>query len=176
MISSSWATKHSVNRMSQELNRKRFLELGATLVTGAALGALSRPAATAAQTLRVPAPQQAWDMVEFTYVDAQRSFPGIAVRLPNATGAGLIAVCSICPHMGCLFKYETDYEDVGNMIGMKLTHPVFFCACHSSTYDPLRNGEVISGPSQRRPWRVSVQEEPPDMVLTGIEPGAGEIR
>jgi len=162
--------------MSQKLNRKRFLELGATVVTGAALGALSRPLPAAAQALRVPAPQRAWDMVEFTYPGPERSFPGIAVRRPDAAGGGLIAVCSICPHMGCLFKYETDYEDVASMIGMRLTHPVFFCACHSSTYDPIRDGEVISGPSQRRPWRFSVQEEAPDMIVTGIEPGAGEIR
>jgi nitrite reductase/ring-hydroxylating ferredoxin subunit len=70
-----------------------------------------------------------------------------AVRLPQSAGGGLCAVCSICPHMGCLFRYETDYEDVGNTIGMRLQHPVFHCGCHDSTFDPLRIDSVISGPS-----------------------------
>jgi Rieske Fe-S protein len=162
--------------VSQRIDRKSFLALAATALTGAALGPLWRPAQAAEATVRLAAPQRAWDMVEFAYPGADRSFPGIAVRLPEAAGGGLCAVCSICPHMGCLFRYETDYEDVGSVIGLKLSHPVFHCACHDSTYDPTRIGTVLSGPSPRGPWLFTVHEDAADMVVTGVEAGAGEIK
>ena len=157
------------------VSRKHLLQLALTALAGAALGAPSRRSRAAEATLRVPAPRRAWDMIEFSYQSEQRSFPGIAVRLPVASGGGLCAVCSICPHMGCLFRYEADYEDIGAMIGLRLQHPVFHCACHGSTYDPLRIDNVIHGPTPRRPWLFTVHEDAEDMVVTGIEAGAGEI-
>ena len=162
--------------VSHDIDRKSFLGLAATALAGAALGPLWRPAHAAAETLRLAAPQRAWDKIEFSYQDGAQSFPGLAVRLPEAAGGGLCAVCSICPHMGCLFRYETDYEDVGSIIGLKLSHPVFHCACHDSTYDPTRIGTVVSGPSPRGPWLFTVHEEAADMIVTGIEAGAGEIK
>jgi Rieske Fe-S protein len=162
--------------VSQDIDRKRFLALAATALAGAALDPLWRPAQAAAATMRLAAPQRAWDKAEFTYPGTDGSFPGIAVRLPQAAGGGLCAVCSICPHMGCIFGYETDYEDVGNMIGLRLSHPVFHCACHGSTYDPLRIDNVIHGPTPRRPWLFAVHEDATDMIVTGIEAGAGEIK
>ena len=158
--------------VSQGIDRKSFLALAATALAGAALW---RPAHAATATMRLAAPQRAWDKVEFTYPGAEQSFPGIAVRLPQAAGGGLCAVCSICPHMGCIFGYETDYEDVGSMIGIRLSHPVFHCACHGSTYDPLRIDNVIHGPTPRRPWLFTVHEDAGDIVVSGIEAGAGEI-
>jgi Rieske [2Fe-2S] domain len=161
--------------VSQGVNRKSFLELAATALAGVVLGPFSRPLPAIAAPLRLAAPQRTWDKIEFTYSGADQNFPGIAVRLPQAAGGGLCAVCSICPHMGCIFGYETDYEDVGNMIGIRLSHPVFFCGCHQSTYDPLRIDRVIHGPTTRRPWLFTVDEEAADMVVTGIEAGAGVI-
>jgi hypothetical protein len=35
---------------------------------------------------------------------------------------------------------------------------------------------VLSGPSPRGPWLFTVQEDAADMVITGIEAGAGEIK
>jgi Rieske Fe-S protein len=162
--------------MSQDIDRKNFLELAAAALVSAALGPLGRPAPAAAVPLRLAAPQRTWDKVEFTYPGADQSFPGIAVRLPQAAGGGLCAVCSICPHMGCIFGYETDYEDVGSMIGIRLSHPVFFCGCHQSTYDPLRIDNVIHGPASRRTWLFTVHEDAAGMVVTGIEAGAGKIK
>ena len=162
--------------MSQGIGRKSFLELAAASLAGVALGPLVRTASAAATSLRLAAPQRMWDKVEFTYPGAEQNFPGIAVRLPQAAGGGLCAVCSICPHMGCIFGYETDYEDVGSMIGIRLSHPVFFCGCHQSTYDPLRIDNVIHGPASRRPWLFTVHEDAAGMVVTGIEAGAGVIK
>ena len=162
--------------VSQGIDRKSFLALAATTLAGAALGPLWRPAQAATATMRLASPQRAWDKVEFTYPGAEQKFPGIAVRLPQAAGSGLCAVCSICPHMGCIFGYETDYQELSTVIGIHLTHPVFHCQCHASTYDPARIETVISGPSPRRPWLFMVHEDAADMVVTGIEAGAGEIK
>ena len=157
------------------VNRKGFLGLAVTALVMTPLGAIAQNWRAAPGSLRLKAPARTWDAVEFSYSDGARSFPGIAVRLPEASGGGLCAVCSICPHMGCLFRYETDYEDIGSVIGLRLQHPVFHCACHGSTYDPLRIDNVIHGPTPRRPWLFTAHEEAGDIVVTGIEAGAGEI-
>jgi len=157
------------------IDRKRFLGLAVTALVMTPLSAIAQNWRAAAESLRLKAPVRAWNAVEFSYFDGARGFPGIAVRLPEAAGGGLCTVCSICPHMGCLFRYETDYEDIGAMIGLQLQHPVFHCACHGSTYDPLRIDNVIHGPTPRRPWLFTVHEDAEDMVVTGIEAGAGEI-
>lgn len=157
------------------MDRKHFLRLAFTAVIAAVLGAFSRRARAAGEELRVAAPVKPWDKVEFTYAGAQRSFPGVAVRLPEKSGSGLCAVCRICPHQGCIFGYETDYATVSDIIGVDLDHPVFFCRCHMSAFDPAEQGSVLFGPSRRPPWRFTLREEGREMVVTAIESGAGEI-
>jgi Rieske [2Fe-2S] domain len=169
------ATSSFETTVHRVIDRKSVLKLAMTALVGAAFGVRSRPA-RAAESLRLPAPRRAWDMVEFSYPGTERSFPGLAVRLPETAGGGLCTVCSICPHMGCLFRYETDYEDIGSMIGIRLDHPVFHCACHGSTYDPLRIDNVLNGPSLRRPWLFTVHEDAADLIVTDVEVGAGEIK
>lgn len=92
-----------------------------------------------------------------------------------AAGGGLYAVCSICPHQGCLFGFETATEAVGNAIGKDAANPVFFCRCHFSTYYPTREGKVLFGPSTRPPWRFTVTEENMEFVVTGVEPDVGKF-
>jgi Rieske Fe-S protein len=157
------------------MDRKHFLRLAFSAVAAAALSLFSRRAHAASAEMRVAAPVKPWDKVEFTYPGAARSFPGVAVRLPEKSGGGLCAVCRICPHQGCVFGYETDYETVGGIIGKDLANPVFFCRCHMSTFDPAQDGSVLYGPTARRPWRFTVREEGGDMVVSDIEAGAGEI-
>jgi Rieske Fe-S protein len=123
----------------------------------------------------VAAPVKPWAKVEFTYAGPEREFPGVAVRLPEKSGGGLCAVCRICPHQGCVFGYETDYETVGGIIGKDLENPVFFCRCHMSTFDPTQGGAVLYGPTLRPPWRFTVREEGGEMIVTALEPGAGQI-
>ncbi len=156
------------------LARKHVLRLGLAALV-ASLTAPPRRAAHAADPVRVPAPQKPWDKVEFTFPGAARELPGIAVRLPQSAGGGLCAVCRICPHEGCSFGYETDFATVGGIIGKDLDHPVFFCRCHFSTFDPARDGTVLYGPSPRPPWRFEVREDGGELLVTGAEPGTGEI-
>jgi Rieske Fe-S protein len=157
------------------MDRKHFLRLAFTAVAAAASGIFSRRVRAAEKEVRVAAPLKPWDKVEFTYTGVERSFPGVAVRLPEKSGGGLCAVCRICPHQGCVFGYETDYETVGGIIGKDLANPVFFCRCHMSTFDPAQSGSVLYGPSSRAPWRFTVREESGEMIVTAIETGAGEI-
>jgi Rieske Fe-S protein len=159
------------------VGRKRFIGLALSALAAAFTVALTGPwrRARAAESVRVPAPKNAWDKVEFSYPGPSRELPGIAVRLPASAGGGVYAVCRICPHEGCSIGYETDYETVGGIIGKDLDHPVFFCRCHFSTFDPARDGSVLYGPSPRPPWRFELREDGGDLLVTGAESGAGEI-
>jgi Rieske Fe-S protein len=101
--------------------------------------------------LRLDAPKQAWDKIEFRFPTAGCNVPGIAIRLPETAGGGIFAACAICPHQGCTFGYETDYQTISGFIGINLDHPVLFCRCHLSTFAPAEHGRVLYGPSQLPP-------------------------
>ena len=153
------------------IGRKHFLKLAFAALAGAALGLLGRRARAQSAPVRVPAPQRPWSRAEFTYPGPDGDLLGMAIgcrRTPVAAFA-----CLVCPHEGCIFGYESDYEDVSNTIGVPVDHPVFLCQCHLSTFDPLKGGEVIFGPSPRPPWRFTVREESGEMEVTGVEPGVG---
>jgi nitrite reductase/ring-hydroxylating ferredoxin subunit len=155
------------------IGRMHFLKLAFAALAGAALSLLGRGARAQTVPVRVPAPQSPWSRAEFTYPGPDGDLLGMAIRLPESAGSGLFAVCLVCPHEGCIFGYESDYEDVSNTIGVPVNHPVFLCQCHYSTFDPLKGGEVIFGPSPRPPWRFTVREEAGEMVVSGVEPGVG---
>ena len=146
----------------------------ATVVDGLLLPRKAR----AAQSLVMKAPAAPWQVVEFSWTRDERTFPGIAVRLPDASGApgALYTACRLCTHEGCTFGFERDHALVGQIVGVTLANPVFLCRCHLSVYDPLRAGAVVSGPAKRPPWRFDVREQGGEFEITGIEPGAGEIR
>jgi Rieske Fe-S protein len=155
------------------IGRKHFLKLAVAALASVALGLLGRRARAQSAPVRVPAPQRPWSRAEFTYPGPDGELLGMAIRLPESAGGGLFAACLVCPHEGCIFGYESDYEDVSNTIGVPVDHPVFLCQCHLSTFDPLKGGEVIFGPSPRPPWRFTVREESGEMVVTSVEPGVG---
>jgi Rieske Fe-S protein len=166
-------SRNAAQRPAPAIGRKHFLKLAFASLASAALGLLGRRARAQSAPVRVPAPQRPWTRAEFTYPGPDGDLLGMAIRLPESAGSGLFAVCLVCPHEGCIFGYESDYEDVSNTIGVPVNHPVFLCQCHYSTFDPLKGGEVIFGPSPRPPWRFTVREESGDMVVTGVEPGVG---
>jgi arsenite oxidase small subunit len=155
--------------------RAHCLQLASATLVGLTSGALPRRARADAAPVSMAAPTRPWQSVEFSYPAPGRDLPGIAVRLPDTAGGGLYAACLICPHQGCTFGYETDYEAVADIIGVDLDHPVMFCRCHFSTYDPVHDGNVIYGPAPRPPWRFTVAENAGEMTVTDVEPGAGQI-
>ncbi len=145
---------------------------------GSVLATLPIRKASAAQGALMKSPTAPWQVVEFSWTRDERTFPGIAVRLPDATGApgALYTACRLCTHEGCTFGFERDHALVGQIVGVTLANPVFLCRCHLSVYDPMRAGAVVSGPAKRPPWRFDVREEGDQFEITGLEPGAGDIR
>ncbi len=120
--------------------------------------------------MTVRAPKEPWDSVKFTLRDGDNVWPGVAVRVPGAPGkpSYIYAASTICPHQGCQFEFEADYQAVGAKIGKELTNPVFHCHCHMSTYDPANAGQVIHGPAPRPPFRFEFREEGDALVITGV--------
>lgn len=120
-----------------------------------------------------------WEKVEFSFAKQEQIYPGIAVRLPKISGGGeageIYAACRVCPHQGCQFNYETDFGKIGDLVGVTLENPVFFCRCHMSIFDPAQKGKVLFGPANRSPWLFSVRIEKDEMIVTGVEDGAGQI-
>lgn len=138
-----------------------------SVLLGLAALAETRPAFA---EMTVPAPKGPWDTVRFTLRDGDNVWPGIAVRVPEAPGrpSHVYAVSTICPHQGCQFEFEADYQAVGAKIGKDLGNPVFHCHCHMSTYDPTQAGQVVHGPAPRPPFRFDIREEGDRLVIVGI--------
>lgn len=131
--------------------------------------------------VRVQMPVRSWEKVEFSYTSGQQTYPGIVVRLPRKADAAnndpgeIYAACRICPHQACLFNYEMEYRKIGDMVGVTLENPVFFCRCHMSIFDPAQKGKVIFGPANRPPWRFSIRLEKNEMIIDGVEEGVGQF-
>ncbi len=163
------------------MERRGFLQLSLLSALTVALKSLRRPLAFAgAEGVRVPLPKQPWEKVEFNYASGQQVYPGVAVRLPNKPDAAdktpaIYAACRICPHQGCLFNYEMDYGKIGDIVGVTLRNPVFFCRCHMSVFDPAQKGSVLFGPASRPPWSFSVRLDKNEMIVDGVEKGVGQF-
>lgn len=159
------------------MRRRSFLAVAFTVIGSGMLRLLGFQRASAeTNAVSIAAPVHPWATVDFEYEAAGRTFPGTVVRLPETLSGGLYAACRICPHQGCTFGYEINYQQVGDIVGVDLANPVFFCRCHLSVYDPAQDGRVISGPAPRPPWRFSIRETGDRLTVTGIEPGAGDMK
>ena len=130
------------------------------------------------EKLRLQAPVNPWDKVDFTYKVGERGYPGTAVRLPKRVGSEpgeIYAACRICPHQGCQLNYEMDFGKIGDLVGVTLENPVFFCRCHMSIFDPAQKGKIAFGPANRPPWFFSVRLEKSEMIIEEVERGVGEF-
>lgn len=144
-----------------------------------------------------------WDSFYFTYVqkfvqydpegEEASNVPGVAIRLPqkvtftNAEGftgfqgeTDIVLFSRICPHLGCIYNYVSDYHEVtaayGGFQPPKFEdHALMACPCHFSIYDPLypgNPGNVISGPAPRGARYFQFQIQGDNIVVTGAEVGA----
>ncbi|MCC7492564.1 MAG: Rieske 2Fe-2S domain-containing protein [Fimbriimonadaceae bacterium] len=110
--------------------------------------------------------------IEYTPRGQQQvEIPGFAVRLPDEAGQAdtkYIEVYSrICPHLGCIFNFETEPDLVQkNYGGFRPPGPVFACPCHLSIYDVAHDGKVISGPAPRPPYKFQFKLEGDDVIVT----------
>lgn len=134
--------------------------------------------------------QNPWDYRDFIFRQVnieytprgqqETQIPGFAVKLPaDATMSEdgdaehmVYVVSRICPHLGCIFNFETDPATVNrNYGGFTPPGPVFACPCHLSIYNPEEAGAVISGPAPRPPYPFPFEVQGESIVITG--PPAG---
>ena len=117
--------------------------------------AVRLPAAVRYRRLRsptaVPLAQVAdtWRAASFQARCSGTALRGMLVRTP----AGLKAFCLHCPHEICPVNYAEDPRSVRVESGPPPDHPVFVCPCHFSVFDPLTDGERLSGPAHRGLYR-----------------------
>ncbi len=106
---------------------------------------------------------------EYTAIGSQiRDIPGYAVKLPS----GDFAVYSrICPHLGCVFNFVPDPEDVAKGYNFKPNGPVFACPCHLSVFDIQQDGKVVSGPAPRPPRKFYYKVEDNKLIISDLESG-----
>lgn len=57
--------------------------------------------------------------------------PGGGTALVTNTGAEVVALSNVCPHLGCKVHWEEAERH-------------FFCPCHNGTFDP--SGRAVAGP------------------------------
>ena len=151
---------------SANLGRRLFCKWVACSLPGAAVPFFAR-AAFGAEADRVVVATtdelaSAWSFKEFTFTKevetrgmrSSSEFPGIAIRLPDAS---FYVASLVCPHEGCLIEFE---------------EPLLACPCHRSVFDPLRDGKVLSGSAPRPPWKFSFVIEKGKIIVHDLEPGA----
>lgn len=150
---------------SVNLGRRLFCKWLAWAFPGATVPFLARDAFGAGADRVVVATTEelaaAWSFKEFTFVKevetrgmrAASEFPGIAIRLPDAS---FYVASLVCPHEGCLIEFE---------------EPLLICPCHRSVFDPVQDGKVLSGSAPRPPWKFSFVIEKGKIVVDDLEPG-----
>jgi Rieske Fe-S protein len=114
-------------KMKKEFSRRTAIRT-ALIATFAGLSARFTPTANAApgkQIIRL-AKVPVGGTFKFTHSD--QGVPAIGFR----TKAGVFAYSSICTHQGCAVTYKSSSK-------------MLVCPCHGATFDPARNGRVVSG-------------------------------
>jgi cytochrome b6-f complex iron-sulfur subunit len=117
----------------KELERRKFLGFaGSSALAAAAAG-------TAITTVRYIAPNVLYEEESRFKVGAPEAIPvGTVLVLPRQKiylvrgEEGFYALSSICTHLGCMTRYESDLKS-------------FFCPCHGSRF--AASGEVQGGPA-----------------------------
>jgi len=110
--------------------------------------------------------------IEYTPRGVQTvEIPGYALRLPsglgNAETQDIEVYSRICPHLGCIFNFESDPVTVQKGYGGFLPPgPVFACPCHLSIYDLAQDGKVISGPAPRPPYKFEFKIDGDNVIVT----------
>ncbi len=122
--------------------------------------------------------------------------PGVVIRLPRkiklpwewAGSIGktpqfaendIIVFSRICPHLGCIYNFVGNWQEVtagygGYVPPEARKHALLACPCHLSIYDPADStqpGKVLSGPAPRPPRTFLYEIRGDEIVVTDVEPG-----
>ena len=113
--------------MKKEFSRRTAIRT-ALVATLAGLSAKFSPAATAAGGKQIIRLAKVPVGGTFKFTHSAQGLPAIGFR----TKAGVFAYSTICTHQGCAVNYKTSSK-------------LLVCPCHGATFDPARNGKVVSG-------------------------------
>lgn len=94
---------------------------------------------------------------------------GMLLRVPGTDGDVLRAFCTLCPHEMCQVDLLLDVRNVTVEGPMTPDHPLLFCVCHESAFDPTIGGARIAGPTPRGLFRFELESEALGVRITGIE-------
>ena len=123
--------------------------------------------------------------------------PGVVIRLPQKIKLpwswaaeinkpqfvgqenDLIVFSRICPHLGCIYNFVGNWQEVtagygGYVPPEARKHALMACPCHLSIYDPAdptQPGKVLSGPAPRPPRTFLYEIRGDEIVVTDVEPG-----
>jgi nitrite reductase/ring-hydroxylating ferredoxin subunit len=133
------------------------------------------------EPVELPAPAEIWTPAAFkAWLEPQPSdglamplllLHGIVLRAPAAAGDGgtLHALCRLCPHEICEVDLLEDPSQIRLDSGAVPAHPLFFCVCHESVFDPVMDGAHISGPAPRGLYRFAFETAGNRVRITGVE-------
>ena len=75
------------------------------------------------------------------------------------TVEGISCYSAVCPHLGCLLA---DWDASGKL---------FKCPCHEATFDPVKEGQNISGPHVREIPYIPIKAVDGKLVVAGKPTG-----
>jgi thiosulfate dehydrogenase [quinone] large subunit len=97
----------------------------------AALSAKLAPTASAAPGKQIIRLNKVKVGGTFKFTHSALGVPAIGFR----TKTGVYAYSTICTHQGCAVTYKSSSKKL-------------VCPCHGASFDPARNGKVVSGPAE----------------------------
>jgi len=100
-------------------------------------------------------------------------------KTPQLQESDIIVFSRICPHLGCIYNYVPNWQEVtagygGYVPPPPRRHALMACPCHLSIYDPAdpqQPGRVLSGPAPRPPRTFLYEIRGNQIVVTDVEPG-----
>jgi rieske iron-sulfur protein len=79
--------------------------------------------------------------------------------MKDATVEGISCYTAMCPHLGCLVD------------GWDATAKLFKCPCHEANFDPVKEGQLISGPRMRGLPLIPIKAVDGKLVVAGKPTG-----
>ena len=83
----------------------------------------------------------------------------------------LSALCVTCTHEQCQVDFIAEPTNLPRTDRV-MVHPVFLCACHSSVFDALNDGEWVAGPAPRGLYRFHMRVDADAVGIDEVEEDA----
>lgn len=83
----------------------------------------------------------------------------------------LSALCVTCTHEQCQVDFIAEPTKLPRTDRV-MEHPVLLCACHSSVFDALNDGEWVAGPAPRGLYRFHIRVDAEAVEIDAVEADA----